>query len=682
MLIIGGPNANPVSAGAEEKKLVDFAHLKSEGFIVQTIDLEGKPAVVIGGQDEATTMYAAYQFLEGLGLVFQITGDILPKQRPELKLPLAQVRMEPDIKKRGLHMRHFVMPWMGLSDFRIMIDQMAKLKMNYLEFYWYLGGPWDEYSYRGEKRRIEEQTTKDSSFLTWHLTAGTNTAEDVKIGRDLFKQERVCAPEFAGVKNQEEAHQVARKWLQEAIAYAHERKIKIWLGQGDCPQVVGNFKKFSPLATEAHWGFAAMPPGDSVGAEIWEAMFNSMIETYPAADGYWIWLAEVGVGNTNTPETQKVLRQYDVDGKAPHGDSDLALIHYGRELIARLKARHPKVKFGLAVLSRNFLLSTLDKYVPKDVAFASMESGACWHKGTPVAMHNFGGLAARETYLIPRMDEDTHELAMQFNVGLYEFDRVLAGSVQYDVTGVIPQVGRLRGLEHNARYLADGSWDSNLTADRFYESYVQRIFGSDAFDDIFKAYQILQENERLTEWQGYVNYLNYMGPLAFDITKYKADPLSSAPAPSANWTGYGMNRAGFASMIPRLREAVVHLQKGRAKALPGSIAEVDYVIFKTESYILHLKTQVAWLDAITAYERVVEVKSWNDPAELEARLQQCKAAFLKAQKVTHESAILQAQNAKHGDDTYILFRYNFGLVTPIDEVCKAMEKWSTSHDRK
>jgi hypothetical protein len=100
---------------------------------------------------------------------------------------------------------------------------------------------------------------------------------------------------------------------------------------------------------------------------------------------------------------------------------------------------------------------------------------------------------------------------MQFNVGLYDFDRVLAGSAQYDVSGVIPQVGRLRGLEQNARYLADGSWDSRLTSERFYESYLLRLFGGKAFPDVSKAYQILQENERLTEWQGYFNFINYMG---------------------------------------------------------------------------------------------------------------------------------------------------------------------------
>ena len=682
LLIVGGPNANPLSATAGEKKLADFAGLKPEGFIVQTVSLAGHPAVLIGGNDEASTMYAAYQFLEGLGLAFQITGDILPQQRPDLKLPADSVRMEPDIKHRGLHMRHFVMPWMGLDDFRTMIDQMAKLKMNYLEFYWYLGGPWDEYSYRGEKRRIEEQSTKDSSFLTWHLTAGPNTADDVKIGRDLFKQERVVAPEFAKVQNQDDAHKVAREWLREAIAYAHKRKIKVWLGQGDCPQVVSNFKKFSPLATEAAWGFGAMPPGDSVGAEIWEAMFDSMVETYPEADGYWLWLAEVGVGNTATPETQKVLRQYDVDGKAIHNDSDLALIHYGREMMTRLKARHPNVKFGLSMLARCSLFQTLDKYVPKDVAFASMESGACFHKGIPVPMENFGGLGARETFLIPRMDDDVHELAMQFNVGLYEFDRVLAGSAQYDVSGVIPQVGRLRGLEQNARYLADGSWESRLTSERFYESYLLRLFGGKAFPDVSKAYQILQENERLTEWQGYYNFVNYCGPLTFDLSKYQADPLTAAAAPPVNWSTPGMNRAGFSAMIPRLNEALGHLEKARSKALPGSLGELDYVIFKTESYILHLKTLCAWLDGIAAYDRVVEVKNWNDNTALEGSISRCKDAFLRARDVTHQSAGLIADKAKHGDDKYILFRYNFGLVTPIDELCGAMEKWTKPGDRK
>ena len=134
LIVLGGPQNNPLSASAEQKQLVKFAGLKQDGFIVQTIDLAGQPAVVAGGNDEASTMYAAYELLERLGIAFQITGDIIPQQRPNLKLPAASLRREPALKYRGLHIRHFVMPWMGLDDFRRTIDQIAKLKGNYLEF--------------------------------------------------------------------------------------------------------------------------------------------------------------------------------------------------------------------------------------------------------------------------------------------------------------------------------------------------------------------------------------------------------------------------------------------------------------------------------------------------------------------------------------------------------------------
>ena len=227
---------------------------------MQTIDLAGQPAVVAGGNDEASTMYAAYELLERLGIAFQLTGDIIPQQRLNLKLPTARLRIEPAIKYRGLEMRHFVMPWMGLADFRRMIDQMAKLKYNYLEFFWY-GGPWIEYSYRGETVPMESIYAKESGYLTY--VGWSHTAKDVKIGREHFKQERVCAPEFANVQNQEQARQVARQWLTQAIDYAHQRKVKIWLARGDCPTVPLSLAKHSRLAAgDDFMGDRYIPPGD------------------------------------------------------------------------------------------------------------------------------------------------------------------------------------------------------------------------------------------------------------------------------------------------------------------------------------------------------------------------------------------------------------------------------------
>ena len=669
LIVLGGPRANPLAAAAQDKQLARFTGLKPDGFLLKTIQLQGVPALLVGGNDEAATMYAAYELLEKLGVVFQLIGDIIPQRKPDLAMPTLDVRMEPAIKYRGLQMRHFVMPWMGLDDFRRMIDQMAKLKFNYLEFFWYVGAPYSEYSHRGETLQIEPIYTKDSGYLTWHCTAGRHTAKDVEIGRELFKQERVCAPEFAKVQNQEEAFQVAREWLTRAIDYAHERKIKIWLGQGDCPTVPPNLAKHSPLATGNFFNCRYMPPGDSVGAEIWEAMVASMIETYPKADGYWIWLAEGGCPGTKDPESQKVLAQYEVNGKRSHSDSDLALVHYGKELIQRLKPRYPQAKLGLVVLFRTRLFRTLDGLVPKDVPFASMES----QPYSRPCMEDFGGLGPRETWVFPRLDEDCNNLAMRFVVGLYEEDNVLRGSVANQVAGVAPYTGRIRGMEQNARYLAEGMWNPGLNADRFYEGYLRRIFGEAALPDMLQACKILENNAKAMGWTAGGNFCNYSGPAPFGVPYL--DPFKQSKPPQRK-SNAPKQREFFAAAMPSLRDALDHFQRAKPKVLPGAQHEMDYVIFKTRSYILHLETFCAWLDAIMAYDGIVQAKLKGDRAEMQKRLDQCRAAYLAARDLTRKSAELIAAKAEDGDEKYLLFRYNFGFVTPIENAYQAMKTWA------
>jgi len=66
LLVLGGPDSNPLAAAAEQRQLVQFAGLKPDGLIVRTVELDGRPAIVAGGNDESGTMYAAYELLEPL----------------------------------------------------------------------------------------------------------------------------------------------------------------------------------------------------------------------------------------------------------------------------------------------------------------------------------------------------------------------------------------------------------------------------------------------------------------------------------------------------------------------------------------------------------------------------------------------------------------------------------------
>ncbi len=70
---------------------------------------------------------------------------------------------------------------------------MAKLKMNVLQFYWGMGGPWTEFSYGGKKAEIIYP--KESGFCAWAWNSGT--AKTVKVGRECFPQD---VPRPAGVR--------------------------------------------------------------------------------------------------------------------------------------------------------------------------------------------------------------------------------------------------------------------------------------------------------------------------------------------------------------------------------------------------------------------------------------------------------------------------------------------------
>ena len=134
-----------------------FSGLKQDGFLIKTGRVGSHPVVVVAGNDGPSTMYGVYELIERLGVTFRLTGDIIPPRRDTLEIPPLDLRQEPAMSRRG-----FLVPDAGYEnitmfsyeDYAKLIDQMAKMKCNYLEFYWYVGAPWIEYHYGGEKNLI------------------------------------------------------------------------------------------------------------------------------------------------------------------------------------------------------------------------------------------------------------------------------------------------------------------------------------------------------------------------------------------------------------------------------------------------------------------------------------------------------------------------------------------------
>jgi len=727
-ILLGGPDSNELTAQAQQQGLVDFSNLKQDGFLLHSVKLNGQSVLVVGGNDEASTMYAAYDLLERLGIVFQITGDVNPQRKPDLNFPALHVRMEPALKYRGLHMRHLVMPWMDLDYFGKFFDQLAKMKCNYLEFYWYVGAPWIEYSYRGEKKLIGDVYTKESGFLTWRINTATFTASDVRIGREHFPEERVCATEFQHVDTPEEAYRTARQFLKQVIELAHRRKIQIWLGMGDCPGVPPNLGRHSRTGEPHSWAGIAIPPGNPAGLEVWKAAIRSMIETYPEADGYWLWLAEVYF-HSNDPETKEIISQYhehyhlipslnqiqELGYDLPSylrvlpkeheiKESNIALIHYGKEIAESIRSHYPSVGFGIAVLGRAYLFRAMHALIPQGVAFCSMESSGVWNLHSRVPMKLFSGMGGREVFLVPRLDDDESEFGPQFNVQLYYHDQVLRGSLENGVVGIAPQTGKLRGLEHNAKFIAQGTWDVTLTPEEFYRQYTERMFGERAVEPITEAFLTLEKNEADLGWRGFANFLNYADMpevTLMGLFRYHSDLLRGPDAGIQNaaphfhvaglldrekdepfWIQAIMYKHSlFGRSIELLKRSLVYFYQAEKQILPGSRQEWEYLVGKTAQFILHLETIRSILAAFISYHKSFRAGAQDQKRQMLDQLGQCEFLFSQAREQARETArqLAASKFIKDPTEKYILFRYNVRFLLPIEEFCKFIKNVVNFH---
>ena len=502
LIIVGEPSTNPLVAEAQGKKLVALSHLKPDGFVLKSLELAGRAAVVVAGNDESGTMYAAYEFLERLGIVFQLTNDIIPQKKPDLLFPALDVRLEPAFPQRGMHCCHGIRWYMGLADFRREIDQLAKLKMNVLQFFWGMGGPWAEFSYSGKKAEIIYP--KESGYCAWAWNSGT--AKSVKIGRECFPQDGYLGPpEFARVQTQEEAYRTARDFLREVIRYAHQRKVQVWLVMGEMTYVPPNL--VPPPAKSLGFGpfycGIAIPHGDPAMLDIWEAAMRSMMENYPEADRYWAITGSEAHIAADDPRSQALIREYArVRGLLPQKpaaalDTDLADVAAADKLMRRLKARYPAAKLGAGLIFRGGQLRALDAVLPKDIWLMNMVN---WDG--EATMSYFDKIQGRDLVVFPRITDDGGELNIQLNAMMYDQEETISGGVRYGLTGIMGQLNKARGAEQSAQFIAEGAWNPQIRCQAFYERYAGRLYGPKAQEMLVQAFLLLEENEKALGWHG------------------------------------------------------------------------------------------------------------------------------------------------------------------------------------
>lgn len=243
MFIVGTPASNRLIAELNAKLMIrlpdaDDTPEGEQGYILKTIERDGKSSLIIAGQREIGVLYGVYGLLQDhYQIGFYFSGDVFPDKKQAFRLPVVDEQKIPSMYIRGF------LPWTNFpqsatsyswNDWKYVIDQAAKMRMNFILVHNYNGElghnePFHNFAYRGYLSRV------------WMPTAGTGhkwsspgwDVDKYLFGASSFFDDYDFGSECALHNENLTNEQVFRKGVslfQKVIGYAHSRGMKIGLG--------------------------------------------------------------------------------------------------------------------------------------------------------------------------------------------------------------------------------------------------------------------------------------------------------------------------------------------------------------------------------------------------------------------------------------------------------------------
>ena len=110
------------------------------GFLIKSVEQEGRTVLVITGVDPDATLHGAYRFAEHLGVGFGLEGDVIPDARVTLDISGYDEVAVPLLETRGLLPFHDFPEgpdFWNTDDYLMVVSQMPKLGLNFIGFHNY-----------------------------------------------------------------------------------------------------------------------------------------------------------------------------------------------------------------------------------------------------------------------------------------------------------------------------------------------------------------------------------------------------------------------------------------------------------------------------------------------------------------------------------------------------------------
>jgi hypothetical protein len=392
---------------------------------------DSKSLVISGGSDVAV-LYGAYAFAEKLGVRFYLHGDTIPDRKISLALPVLDETCKPLFETRGILPFHDFPEgpdWWSTDDYRACVEQLAKLRMNFLGLHSY---DWEPLIWRGVAEDVADDGTARTVYpVGWFRSAegngcwglhAVNTGTYTAGAAKLFTEENMGSE----IEGDDGRHfeRVARL-LGITVKEAHALGIKVCVGME------------SPLNIPDPAAKRLQELGKTDPArEIYRGMFKWLMKNAPV-DYYWSWTPEGWIWGGNSPGAATATAN---DFKAALG----ALDDLG----------HP-FTFATSgwVLGPQQNRSAWDELLPPESPMANINL----HVGHAAIDPAFAQIGNRPKWAIPWFEGDPDKAGYQPWVKRMRYDAVDARRL--GCTGLIGIHWRTKSLAQNISALAQAGWD-------------------------------------------------------------------------------------------------------------------------------------------------------------------------------------------------------------------------------
>jgi hypothetical protein len=459
-IAMGGqlPAGTSIVVGRKDRRVIQsldkqlseaISTLGPQQYVLKTVAGEKSKVLVVAGGDAVGVLYGAYRLAEHLGVRFYLHGDVVPDETIDLTLPSLDERGEALFKTRGIQPFHDFPEgpdWWSTDDYRAIIAQLPKLRMNFIGLHTYpQGGVGPEPTvWIGLKEDGNpDGTVRFSSPSSYQNTLRGNWGYVAKKTSDfsfgtaqLFERDDYGPEVMSGAMpfpdTPEERNAVFNKtgaMLHDAFEFAHLLGVQTCVGT-ETPLTI-------PTVVRERIKSQSKDPNDpNVVRELYEGMFQRIANAYPL-DYYWFW----------TPEDWTWGNPKDEAVAATVGDLKAAIE----------AAKNVKSPFILAtcgwVLGPPKDRALFDNILPKDmpmscinrnVGFAPVETG-------------FARVEGRPEWAIPWLEDDPGLTIPQLWVGRMRRDA--ADALAYGCSGLLGIHWRTRVLGPNVSALAKAAWD-------------------------------------------------------------------------------------------------------------------------------------------------------------------------------------------------------------------------------